>query len=93
VAARERVIAEVRDIRDHYADAGTLYLAGVPMIAADMVQFVKNDLVLFGTSVVALIMVALFLFFRRLRWVLLPVRAGAGRLVLRWRPSPRSRAP
>jgi len=77
VAAREDMIAEVRDIRDAYRQYGTLHVGGVPMIAADMVTFVKNDLALFGTSVVVLIMVVLFVFFRSWRWTVLPVLTSA----------------
>jgi len=71
--ARAQTIAAVRDIRDRYRDDGTLYLGGVPMIAADMIRFVKNDLAIFGSSVVVLIMAALYAFFRQWRWVLLPI--------------------
>lgn len=77
LASRDRLIAEVRDIRDAYRDRGELHLGGVPMIAADMIAFVKNDLAVFGGSVVGLIMVVLFLFFRRWRWVALPILTSA----------------
>lgn len=73
VAAREELITQVRDIRDAYREHGTLHVGGVPMIAADMVTFVKNDLALFGTSVVVLIMLVLFTFFRSWRWTVLPI--------------------
>ncbi|MEQ8857213.1 MAG: MMPL family transporter [Pseudomonadales bacterium] len=77
VDKRERLIAEVRDIRGRYEQYGMLHLGGVPMIAADMVDFVKDDLLLFGTSVVVLIMGVLFAFFRRWRWVFLPILTSA----------------
>ena len=47
------------------------------MIAADMIAFVKSDLVVFGGSVVVIVMATLYGFFRRLRWVLLPVATSA----------------
>ena len=77
VHAREVVIAEVREVRERYRQHGELYLGGVPMIAADMVTFVKNDLAVFGTSVLLLIMAVLYYFFRQRRWVLLPVASSA----------------
>ncbi len=77
VDKRERLIAEIREIRDRYRPYGTLHIGGVPMIAADMVAFVKNDLLLFGASVVVLVMAVLFGFFRRWRWVFLPIATSA----------------
>lgn len=77
VSARERLIAAVRDVRHRFQDRGTLYIGGVPMIAADMVAFVKSDLVVFGSSVVIIIMITLYAFFRQLRWVFLPVVTSA----------------
>jgi uncharacterized protein len=73
LADRELLIAEVRRVRDAYRSLGELHLGGVPMIAADMVEFVKSDLVVFGSTVTGVVMVALFGFFRRVRWVLLPI--------------------
>jgi len=77
VTAREHLIASVREVRSRFQDRGTLYIGGVPMIASDMVAFVKNDLVVFGTSVVIIIMITLYVFFRQLRWVFLPVFTSA----------------
>jgi uncharacterized protein len=73
LAEREALITKVRGVREAYRRHGQLYLGGVPMIAQDMVAFVRSDLVVFGTTVVIVVMVALFAFFRRLRWVLLPI--------------------
>ncbi|MFW6092744.1 MAG: MMPL family transporter [Pseudomonadota bacterium] len=77
VTRRDAVIDSVRGIRDRYQSFGDLRLGGVPMIAADMVAFVKSDLVLFGTTVLVLMMVVLYGFFRRVRWVVLPLVTSA----------------
>lgn len=77
VDKRSAVIAEIRDIRDRYRQHGELHLGGVPMIAADMVAFVKSDLVVFGSSVLLLILVVLYFFFRAWRWVFLPIASSA----------------
>ena len=61
---RDRLIAEIRTTRAAFSDLGVLHLGGVPMIAADMIAFVKNDLIYFGISVLALLMVSLYGFFR-----------------------------
>ncbi|NIP16444.1 MAG: MMPL family transporter [Pseudomonadales bacterium] len=77
VTGRERLIGEIREVRDRYADRGVLHLGGVPMIAADMIAFVKSDLAVFGGSVVVIVMITLYGFFRQLRWVFLPVITSA----------------
>ncbi|MCZ6460304.1 MAG: RND family transporter, partial [Gammaproteobacteria bacterium] len=77
LADRDRLIAEIRTTRAAFSDFGVLHLGGVPMIAADMIAFVKNDLIYFGISVLALLMVALYGFFRNWRWVVLPIVGSA----------------
>lgn len=74
---REQVIAEVRAIRDSYDGHAQLYLAGVPMIAADMIAYVKSDVWVFGLLVTLIIVIMLYVFFRRPRWVLLPLFSSA----------------
>ena len=51
------------------------------MIAADMISYVKRDMVAFGSAVLVIVLAMLTLFFRRLRWVALPVM-GSGLAVL-----------
>ncbi len=72
-AERAAVIRAVRAVREKYMGDATLYLGGVPMVASDMIDFVKNDIMVFGIAVLLLITVALYTFFRRLRWVLIPL--------------------
>jgi uncharacterized protein len=77
LADRERLIASVRAIRDQYRDHAELHLGGVPMIAADMIDYVKSDVMVFGGGVGTLIVLMLWLFFRRIRWVMLPLATSA----------------
>lgn len=74
---REELIAEVRGIRDAYSNNAQLYLGGVPMIAADMIAYVKSDVMNFGLAVGLIIIVMLYVFFRRIRWVVLPLLSSA----------------
>jgi len=66
-------VARVRSIMAEYDGQVTLFLGGVPMITADMVRYVENDLVVFGIGVLAFLLAALSLIFRRLSQVLLPL--------------------
>ena len=70
---RGQLISTIRDIRGRYSDSARLYLGGVPMIAADMIDYVKHDMLVFGVTVLVIVTLMLYFFFRRLRWVVLPV--------------------
>ncbi|MCR9262060.1 MAG: MMPL family transporter [Pseudomonadaceae bacterium] len=77
LAQREQLIGTIRQVKAAYSDQGTLHLGGVPMIAADMISYVKQDLLVFGGSVIALMALALGMFFRSLRFVVLPILTAA----------------
>ena len=50
-----------------------LFLGGANMIADDMIGFIKSDLLVYGLSVLALLSFSLWLFFRQVRWIILPM--------------------
>ncbi len=50
-----------------------IHLGGVPMIADDMMTFIKNDIVVFGAGVFLFIVCTLWFVFRSLLWVLMPL--------------------
>jgi predicted RND superfamily exporter protein len=66
-------IEDIREIMSDYRKYGELHLGGVPMIADDIIRFVRNDLILFGGAVLLLIVATLAFIFRQARWVVLPV--------------------
>ena len=70
---QHRIIAAIRGTLDGYREHATIYLGGAPMIADDLVTFVRGDLSSFSIAVLALIIVALGLIFRRLRFVVMPL--------------------
>jgi hypothetical protein len=72
-AANHAGIADVRRVIEKYRDRATLHLGGVPMIVDDMVAFIGNDLLVFGTGVAIFLIVMLSIIFREIRWVLLPL--------------------
>ncbi len=71
--ANHQVIADIRAVMDNYRTKGTLYLGGVPMIADDMITFIRNDLVVFGIGVFLFLVIMLTIIFRQPRWVILPL--------------------
>ena len=78
------MIGEIRDVLDGYRDEALIFLGGAPMIADDLVTFVQADLRTFSIAVVLLIIVALGLIFRKLRWVAMPLVccAAAGTIMV-----------
>ncbi len=66
-------IAAVRRIMDGHRAHANLYLGGVPMIAADSIDFIRHDLQVFGIGVLCFLVVLLALAFHEPRWVLLPM--------------------
>jgi predicted RND superfamily exporter protein len=68
----ENIIA-IRKIMEKYMTHGVLHLGGVTMIADDMITFIKNDLLVFGSGVFIFLVLMLTIIFRQLRWVALPL--------------------
>lgn len=68
-----RDIAAIRAIMDEHRDRAQLFLGGVPMIVADMIDFIRHDLATFGLGVLVFLVSMLVLIFRRVQWVVLPL--------------------
>jgi predicted RND superfamily exporter protein len=76
-ARQTATIAEIRELLDEYRGDAQIYLGGAPMIADDLVTFVRGDLSSFSFGVLAFIVLALGLIFRKLRWIALPLACCA----------------
>ncbi len=72
-AELQRTIAAVRGIVDDYRNGTELHLGGLPMIAADLVDFIRRDLIVFGLGLTVALVALLAVIFRRPRWVVLPL--------------------
>ncbi|PHQ24599.1 transporter [Marinobacter guineae] len=70
---RDATIRTVRSILDDYRDGAEIHLGGVPMIVADMIRFIENDLSTFGLGVLAFLLLTLAIIFRQWRWVIVPL--------------------
>ena len=66
-------IKKVRSILDKYRSKAKIFLGGLPMITSDMVDFIDNDLSVFSVGVFCLMVVSMWFFFRKIRWVALPL--------------------
>ena len=66
-------ILEIREVIKTYGDGAKIYLGGIPMIADDMMTFIKSDIVVFGLGVLLFIIATLWFVFRKLIWILVPI--------------------
>ncbi len=66
-------ILEIRDVIKSYENIGKIYLGGIPMIADDMMSFIKSDIVVFGLGVLLFIIITLWFVFRQIIWILIPI--------------------
>jgi len=66
-------ILEIRDVIQSYDDIGKIHLGGIPMIADDMMTFIKSDIVVFGIGVFLFIIATLWFVFRKLIWIVVPI--------------------
>ncbi len=67
------LITTVRTTLTPYKQDGQLFLGGVMMIADDMIGFVKNDIEIYGGAVLAIMVLILWVIFRQIRFVVLPI--------------------
>ena len=66
-------ILEIRDVIKSYEDIGKIYLGGIPMIADDMMTFIKSDVIVFGLGVLIFIIITLWFVFKKLIWIIVPI--------------------
>ena len=66
-------ILEIRDVIKSYEDIGKIHLGGIPMIADDMMSFIKSDIIVFGIGVLLFIIATLWFVFKRLIWIIVPI--------------------
>ncbi|MEQ3697255.1 MAG: MMPL family transporter [Pseudomonadales bacterium] len=75
-------LAELRRVVAKYEGNADIFIGGVPMIASDMLDFIRRDIQVFGLASLALMIAALALFFRNWRWVAIPLTMSASVVIL-----------
>ena len=66
-------IKEIRSIIKEYNSVSKIYLGGIPMIADDMMSFIKNDIIVFGIGVLIFIILTLWYVFKKIVWIIIPL--------------------
>ena len=75
-------INEIRDVINKYGENAKIHLGGIPMIADDMMSFIKSDIVVFGIGVLIFIILTLWLIFKNLKWVAMPLIGCATSVII-----------
>ena len=75
-------ISEIRDVIGKYGQNAKIHLGGIPMIANDMMSYIKNDIVVFGIGVFIFIVLTLWFIFRNLKWVVMPLLGCATSVII-----------
>ena len=75
-------INEIRDVIDKYGVEAKIHLGGIPMIADDMMSYIKSDIIVFGIGVFIFIVITLWLIFRNIKWVIMPLLGCATSVVI-----------
>jgi len=66
-------IKEIRDVIKRYGENAQIHLGGLPMITDDMMSFVQSDIVVFGIGVFLFIIITLWLIFKKIKLVVIPL--------------------
>jgi uncharacterized protein len=66
-------INEIRTVLKKYEDSSKIHLGGIPMIADDMMTYIKSDIIVFGAGVFLFIVLTLWYVFRSVLWVFIPL--------------------
>ena len=75
-------IDEIRDVISKYGENAKIHLGGIPMIADDMMSYIKSDIVVFGIGVFIFIILTLWFIFRNFKWVVMPLLGCATSVII-----------
>tara|TARA_A100001011_G_scaffold392626_1_gene480596 strand:- start:571 stop:3048 length:2478 start_codon:yes stop_codon:yes gene_type:complete len=75
-------ISEIRSIINKYGENAKIHLGGIPMIADDMMGYIKSDIVVFGIGVFIFIIFTLWFIFRNIKWVIMPLIGCATSVII-----------
>ncbi len=75
-------ITEIRDVISKYGESAKIYLGGIPMIANDMMSFIKSDIIVFGVGVFIFIVITLWFIFKSIKWVIMPLAGCASSVII-----------
>ena len=75
-------ITEIRDVISKYGESAKIHLGGIPMIADDMMSYIKSDIIVFGLGVFLFIIITLWFIFKNIKWVIMPLLGCATSVII-----------
>ena len=72
----------IKNLLSNYKSNAEIRLSGIPMIADDMITFIKKDIIVFGLGVFIFIIFTLWLIFKNFNWVFFPLLTCAVSITL-----------
>ena len=69
----ENTIKEIREIIESVKGEEIIFLGGLGMITNDVIDYVKQDLKIFGLSILFFLIITLVIIFRNIRWIIIPI--------------------
>jgi predicted RND superfamily exporter protein len=75
-------VAKVREVVGRYKNEAQIFVGGLTMITADMVDYIRSDLMIFGTASFLFMVLILAVLFRNLRYVLIPIASCVMSIVI-----------
>ncbi len=71
-------IKMVRQVLADYQNKYNIHIGGVPMIVADSIDFINNDIKIFGLLILIFTILTLLIIFKSLKWVIAPLLVCVG---------------
>ena len=81
VQDKQRVASVRKIVASHKAKA-EMFVGGVTMITADMIDFIRSDLLVFGAAILIFVIVLLAVIFRQIRFIVLPLLTCVSAVVM-----------
>lgn len=63
----------IRKVVDRYRSEAEMHIGGVPVISDNISSYIEYDIMVFGIGILLMLVLVLWLMFRRKRWVILPI--------------------
>jgi predicted RND superfamily exporter protein len=79
---RSQEIEDIRERVSRYSGEGDFYLGGNNLLAHQLIEIIRNDLVVFGVAIILIMAVVLFILFRQWYWVALPLTVCGASVVM-----------
>ena len=65
------MVSDVRNVLNQYKSSAEIFLGGVPMITVDMIDYIQNDIQLFGLLILMFLVIALLAIFKNPQWMII----------------------